>query len=101
MLRLNATHSAMGCQDGYSGAAFNIRATEEYSGGGFVGERAEWVERRLAAALANKLVSDFVFPATVIAEFTSLLDGDLHEPRKPAELDAIALRLGIANKGDA
>jgi hypothetical protein len=66
-----------------------------------VGEQAKWIERRVAAALANKQVSDFEFPAAVIVEFASLLDGDLHEPRKPAELDAIALRLGIANKGDA
>ena len=59
-----------------------------------------WVDARLSSALRAAATKEHVFPDALRVEFLKLLAGELQEPRKPAELEAIALRLGTANRGD-
>ncbi len=60
-----------------------------------------WIDRRMSAALDSVETTEFRFPQAVKDELTSLLASELLEPRKLAELDAIATRLGSANRGDS
>ncbi len=64
-------------------------------------DRTGWIPRRMSAALDSVETTEFRFPQAVKDELANLLAGELLEPRKPAELDAIATRLGSANKGDS
>jgi hypothetical protein len=59
-----------------------------------------WIESRLASALEAAATKEHVFPEALRVEFRKLLAGELQEPRKPSELEEIALKLGAANRGD-
>lgn len=62
-------------------------------------EAEDWIERRLAAALKAVTTDAHEFPEALGAEFRTLLNGFLQEPRRNAELDAAAKALVLANKG--
>jgi len=57
-----------------------------------------WIERRLVAALAASMTDRHLFPDAVPAELRTLLAGQFQEPRKPAEIDSIAITLISANR---
>lgn len=61
----------------------------------------DWIEGRLATAVEVATEPGRVFPEELLKEFQALLLDGLQYPRKPAELDAIALRLGAANRPPA
>lgn len=62
---------------------------------------SHWVEGCVTAAVEAVAGPGRVFPEALLDEFRALLSDDLQYPRKPAELDAIALRLGSANRPPA
>lgn len=62
---------------------------------------SDWVEGCVSAAVTAAAEPGRVFPEALLKEFRQLLSDELQYPRKPAELDAIALRLGSANRPSA
>lgn len=61
----------------------------------------DWVESCVAAAVEAVAEHGRVFPEALLSEFQALLSDDLQHPRKPGDLEAIALRLGAANRPPA
>lgn len=62
---------------------------------------SEWVDGCVKAAVNAVAEPGRVFPEALLKEFQALLSDDLQYSRKPAELEAIALRLGAANRPPA
>lgn len=58
----------------------------------------DWIEKRLAAALKAATTDAHTFPEAVATELRVLLNGSFQEPRRNAELDAVAKTLVLANK---
>lgn len=59
---------------------------------------SDWVDTRITAAVAAVADPGRAFPDALIKEFQELLSDELQYPRRPAELEAIAVRLGLANR---
>ncbi len=62
-------------------------------------ETADWIEKRLTAALEAAATDDHNFPEAVATELRKLLQGPLQEPRRKLELEQFATALALANRG--
>lgn len=58
----------------------------------------DWIDARLEEALRVAETPRHVFSETLITEYRALLAGDLQQLRKPAELEAMVVRLAAANR---
>lgn len=62
-------------------------------------ESADWIEKRLTAALEAAGTDHHKFPDAVATELRKLLEGPLQEPRRKLELEQFATALAAANRG--